>query len=255
MNHSLPEAVTFESLRYCAPLLAKHFAQQEVPNTGIITLIDDDPQINSLALSSLSVELNNLYDAVYSPTRKFVSGAVQLRQMSDALNWLVGGGVDNLIGINSNAALHLLRLDSFSLAQLLLEQFERSDVAMTRLYGANVRALRVLDKLGNAAALMSADADEGIATLELRPAINKPLSNTPALYMEAEDLAHARKLYAQRLQTQLPWEASLPSADEAYTSLCRRLMPQKELLERHAKTPPSRLQAACGDIGAYLLGL
>lgn len=246
MTYQLPEQATFESLRYWIPRLAQKLSAQEVRPSGIITVVRNGPRVDSLALASLSMELSNLYEAVYKPTRKFASAEVQLRQMSDALRWLVNGEVDNIIGIRGNDALALIGLTNFDLAQLLLEQFEASDAQMEHRYGANVRALLALDKLGTA--VINADSDALVDQLELRPAINKPLSRQEAVLMTAADLAHARTLLSQSI-IERNNDVALACVD-----VMVRLMPQKELLERHRLTPPSRLQAACGDVSAYLIG-
>lgn len=247
MTYTLPEQATFESLRYWVPRLARELSEQEVRPSGIITVVRDGPQVDSLALSSLSVELNNLYNGVYKPVRYFSSPDVQLRQMSDALRWLVNGEVDNVIGINADTALALIGLTSFDLAQLLLTQFEASNAEMENLYADNVRALLVLDKLG--ATVINADSDALVDQLELRPAIIKPMSRQEAVLMTADDLAHTRALLSQAIVS------SQQDVAAACATLMQRLMPQKELLERHRLTPLSRRQAACGDVSAYLIGL
>lgn len=240
------ERATFESLRFTVGVLADTKPDLPAADGTIITL-RDGPALDQLKLASLNVELNNLYTAVYWPTRKFASEPVQLRQMSDALRWLLGNQ-PNILGVAAEDALSLLDLSAFDLSDILLEQFERSDTDMQRLYGANVRALLVIDKLGNAISLLGTEADSLVGTLELVAAVNKPMSRRDAVVMEAADLALARNLLADLIR-------QAPDLDTAYSTLKRRLLAQKDLLESHAKTPPSRLQAAAAEVQAVLLGL
>lgn len=245
--HIANEDVTFESLRYHVGVLASQKADLPA-DTGAIITVREGSAIDQLKLATLSIELNNLYIAVYWPTRKFSSEDVQKRQMSDALRWLLGDQ-PNIVGITATDALSLIGLSAFDLSEVLLEQFERTDAAMSNLYAANVRALLVLDKLGNANAVISTEADALVDTLELRAEVKKPLSTQEAIIMSAADLAHARALLSQQV---VQSEGSL---DAAYTNLKSRLLAQKELLESHRLTPPSRLQAASAEVQAILLGL
>lgn len=242
----LNEPLTFESLRFNVGVLAD--IKPDLPPTdGTIVTLRDGPAIDQLKLASLNVELNNLYTAVYWPTRQFASEAVQLRQMSDALRWLLGNQ-PNILGVTAEDALALVALSAFDLSDLLLEQFERSDTDMQRLYGANVRALLVIDKLGTPVSLMGTEADTLVGSLELVAAVNKPMSKRDAVVMDESDLTLARALLAESITCN-------PDLETAYATLKRRLLLQKDLLERHAQTPPSRLQAAAAEAQAILLGL